>query len=104
MSPLDIAQAIVGALLVLVGIAVLIKARRSDTVGARAWPVIGVPSPVTRTVLAAALIVVGYHLVVYAMGWAQLRAPLMIVLIAAPIVVLLSMVNDVIERRGTTGK
>ena len=62
-------------------------------------PGVGRLSSVTRTVAGLASILVAYHLFVYAMGLAQFRAPIWIVLIVGVVAPGLSLLIDAIENR-----
>lgn len=57
-------------------------------------------SPITHAVLALALIGVGYHFLAYAFNWTHLRAPLPVAIGVATVAVVLSILNDIIEKRG----
>lgn len=57
-------------------------------------------TPITHAVIALALIGVGYHFLAYAMNWTHLRAPLGIAIGVATAAVILSIINDVLEKRG----
>ncbi len=57
-------------------------------------------TPITHAVMALALIGVGYHFLAYAMNWHHFRAPLPIAIGVATAAVVLSIINDILEKRG----
>jgi len=57
-------------------------------------------SPISHAVIALSLIGLGYHFLAYAMNWTHFRAPLGIAIAVAIAAVTLSILTDMLEKRG----
>jgi len=96
----DWLQVALGAVVACVGLFVLVAARRDrPSPAVLRW--LDRLSRVTRVVLGMALVIVAYHIVVYALGLPQFRAPMPIVLIGAAVAVLGSAGVDAMEGGGS---
>ena len=91
----------VGIILAVLGIALFITFRTDSLPQSIRNSALKNLSPITHAVLSLALIGVGYHFLAYAMNWHQFRAPLGIAIGVATAAVVLSIINDILEKRGS---
>ncbi len=103
LTVIDWLQVALGAVVACLGLVVLVAARRDrPSPAALRW--FDRLSRVTRVVLGMALVIVAYHIVVYALGLPQFRAPMPIVLVGAAVAVLGSAGVDAMEGGGESDK